>query len=408
MGASLPFAGIRVVDASQVLAAPYAAYQLALLGAEVIKVERPCSPDFVRNVGTDPSLNDQGMGTQFLTQNAGKRFLTLDLKDERGRAVLKELVRRSDVFLTNARPGAYERLGIGYADLAAINPGLIHCGISAFGARGPKREHTGYENVVQATSGYMSANGDQRTGPLRQGSPAIDYATGITAAFAIASALFHRDRTGEGTSIDVGMIDVAAILMACHVTSHLRDGFEPTPTGNTMALATTSTYPTRAGSIMLGACNKDQMTRLWTLLGHPELIKPDPFNSPTADFDREHATLSKIMLTRTAEEWEELLQRSHIPAARVRGSLADALSDVQYAERGAFTPIAVPGIDGPIGVPLLGFMLNGAATLPNRPPLPEGSHSRDILRELNYSEDAIADLLDAGVTSVPPTAHRES
>ncbi|GAA1002601.1 CoA transferase [Acrocarpospora pleiomorpha] len=401
MAIPLPFDGIRVIDTSQVLAAPYASYQLALLGADVIKVENPSSPDFVRQVGTDPALNDRSMGTQFLTQNAGKRFLTLDLKDERGRTALKDLVRGSDVFVTNARPGAFERLGLGYRDLAAINPRLVHCAVSAFGARGPKREHTGYENVVQATSGYMSANGDRQLYPLRQGSPAIDYATGLTAAFAVAGGLVHLLRTGEGMSIDVGMIDVAAALMACHVTSHLRDGFEPVPTGNTMALATTSMYATKEGSIMLGTCNTAQMERLWTLLERPDLIKPDPFDSPVADFEQEHAVLSAIMLTRTAQEWEDHLQDHHIPAARVRETLADALYDTQYAGRGAFAPTRIPGIDGPLGLPLLGFMLGADPLLPSRPPMPAGAHSREILTELGYSEQAILDLLADGVTSAP-------
>jgi len=399
-----PFAGIRVVDTSQVLAAPYAAYQLALLGAEVIKVENPTSPDFVRQVGTDAHLNDQEMGTQFLTQNAGKRFLTLDLKDRRGRDVLKKLVQESDVFVTNARPGAFDRLGIGYGDLSAVNPRLVHCAVSAFGNCGPKREYTGYENVVQATSGYMSANGDHRTGPLRQGSPAIDYATGLAAAFAIAAALLHRTRTGEGMSIDVAMTDVAAVLMACHITSHLRDGFEPAPTGNTMPLATTSTYTTKSGSVMLGACNTEQMTRLWTLLERPDLIKPDPFNSPTADFAREHAVLTDIMRSRTAQQWEELLQSNHIPAARVRETLADALTDAQYRERAAFSSIDVPDIDGPVGIPLLGFMLGPGPLLPRTPPMPAGAHSREILTELGYTEEMITDLIDTGVSSTPSSA----
>jgi len=393
-----PFQGLKVIDTTQVLAGPYTGYQFAVLGADVIKVENPHDPDFVRSVGTDAALNDIGMGTQFLTQNSNKRFLALDLKTQEGRNILKRLVADADVFIQNYRPGSFDDLGIGYKDLSAINPRLIYCSISAFGQTGPKASYTGYENVIQAASGYMSANGTPEVRPLRQGAPAVDYATGITAAFAITAALQQRERTGTGDHVDVAMTDVAMILMACQVTSHFNDGFEPVPTGNTMPLATSSVYPTKDGLLMIGACNAHQMKSLWTLLGRPDMIKPDHYNSPVADHDNEAAVLRELMLEKGASEWEVLLQTNRVPAARVRERLGDAIADPQFDHRQVFSNnITVPGLDQSVRVPLVGFKFaDGGATIQS-PPGGVGVDTDAVLAELGYSAQEISGFRLAGV-----------
>src|SRR2546421_2898433 len=227
-----PFEGIRIIDITHVLAGPFAAYQLAVLGADVIKVEHPDEPDQSRSSGTDRALNRGQMGTSFLTQGSNKRSITLDLKDERGREILKRLVARADVLVENYRPGAFAALGLGYEAMAAINPRLVYCSISAFGQDGPRREQTAYDHVIQATSGLMAMTGTEEVNPIKFGSPAVDYATRTMAAFALASALFQRERTGKGQRIDLAMLDVAMILMASHLTGYLRNGREPRPHGN--------------------------------------------------------------------------------------------------------------------------------------------------------------------------------
>jgi crotonobetainyl-CoA:carnitine CoA-transferase CaiB-like acyl-CoA transferase len=396
-----PFSGLLVVDASAVLAGPYAGYQFGLLGARVIKVEDPGNPDFVREVGTAPDLNERLLGTQFLTQNASKEFLTLNLKDERGHTAFMQLLARADVLIVNARPGAFSKTGLGFAELSAHFPRLIYCAISAFGNRGDKSWYRGYENVIQAASGYMSANGTPEVRPLRQGSPAIDYGTGIAAAFAIASALYKRTETGKGTFLDVAMIDVAAALMGCHITSNQHSGFEPIPTGNQMALATCSAYQTADGLLMVSATNARQMHKLWALLGHEELTKPDSFNTPSNDYDTEHAVLSEILLSRSAQEWEKFLQENGIPAARVRETLTDALGDEQYSQRHAFSPVAVPDIAESVTVPWLPFRYGDTYPMPTLPPRAPGYHSASILSELGYSTNDIQTLEAEGVTSWP-------
>ena len=219
-----PFEGIRIIDITHVLAGPFAAYQLAVLGADVIKVEDPNDPDQSRGSGTDRALNRRQMGTGFLTQASNKRSITLDLKSEAGRRILKRLVAGADVMVENYRPGAFDALGLGYEAMAAINPRLIYCSISAFGQDGPRGKQTAYDHVIQATSGLMATTGTEEVNPIKFGSPAVDYATGTMAAFALASALFQRERTGSGQRIDLAMLDVAMILMSSHLTGYLRNG----------------------------------------------------------------------------------------------------------------------------------------------------------------------------------------
>src|ERR1700738_316316 len=312
-----PFEGIRVIDITHVLAGPFAAYQLAVLGADVIKVEHPDDPDQSRASGTDPELNRRQMGTAFLTQASNKRSIVLDLKLENDRDVLKKLVATADVFVENYRPGAFEALGLGYEALAAINPRLIYASFSAFGQSGPRATQTAYDHVIQATSGIMAMTGTKDVHPIKFGSPAVDYATGMTGAFALSAALFQRERTGRGQRIDMAMLDVAMIMMSSHITGYLRNGVHPKPHGNRHPHATNGAFETSDGLVMLGASNLRQQRRLWTVLERSDMIKRTN-DERDADHDREIAVLAEIMLTRSADEWEEFLQARHVPAARVR------------------------------------------------------------------------------------------
>src|SRR6476469_4180242 len=269
-----PFEGIRVIDVTHVLAGPFAAYQLGVLGADVIKIEDPNDPDQSRSSGTDKALNHAQMGTSFLTQASNKRSVALDLKQERDREILKALVKTADVFVENYRPGAFEALGLGYDALSAINPRLIYASFSAFGQNGPRGSQTAYDHVIQATSGIMAMTGTKDVHPVKIGAPAVDYATGMTGAFALSAALYQRERTGKGQRIDMAMLDVAMILMASHLTGYLRNGTHPKPHGNHHSHATNGAFQTKDGTlVMLGASNIRQQKRLWTLLGRPDMIK---------------------------------------------------------------------------------------------------------------------------------------
>jgi crotonobetainyl-CoA:carnitine CoA-transferase CaiB-like acyl-CoA transferase len=376
-----PFEGIRVIDITHVLAGPFATYQLAVLGADVVKVEHPDDPDQSRVAGTDKELNRRNMGTAFLTQGSNKRSITLDLKLEKDRDILKKLVVTADIFVENYRPGAFEALGLGYEALAAINPRLIYASFSAFGQSGPRGQQTAYDHVIQATSGIMAMTGTKEVNPIKFGSPAIDYATGMTGAFALSAALFQRERTGKGQRIDMAMLDVAMVLMSSHLTGYLRNGVHPKPHGNRHPHATNGAFATKNGLVMLGASNLRQQRRLWTLLERPDMIKRTN-DERDADHNREIAVLTDIMLTRRADEWEEFLQARHVPAARVR-TMGEAIADPQIATRGIIHRHAsAAGMEGGFGVPLAAFTFAHGGPRIDAPPPTLGQHNDEIYKEL--------------------------
>ena len=389
-----PFEGIRVIDATHVLAGPFASYQLALFGADVIKIEDPNEPDQSRMSGSDRQLSRDGMGVYFLSQGSNKRSMTLNLKTEEGRDVFRRLVKTADVVVENYRPGAFDALGLGYDDLKAIQPRLIYCSISAFGKDGPRGQQTAYDFVIQATTGLMAMTGRPDTGPLKIGAPAIDYATGTMAAFALSSALFQRERTKTSQHIDLAMNDVALMLAASHVAGFLRTGQPPKPNGNDHPHATNCCYETKDGLLMLGASNLRQQKRLWTLLGKPELAKANN-DERHDDRAREMSALASILLERTADEWETFLQANHVPAARVR-SLPEALADPQMASRPFLHKHDnARGVDGEFTVPAAAFRLaHGAAEVTSAPPM-LGADTDAVLTELGYDEAAIAKLRNA-------------
>jgi crotonobetainyl-CoA:carnitine CoA-transferase CaiB-like acyl-CoA transferase len=384
-----PFEGIRVIDVTHVLAGPFATYQLAVLGADVIKVEHPDEPDQSRGVGSDKELNRRKMGTSFQTQASNKRSITLDLQQAKDREILKKLVATADVFVENYRPGAFEALGLGYEALAVINPQLIYASFSAFGQEGPRGPQTAYDHVIQATSGIMAMTGTKEVHPVKLGSPVIDYATGTTGAFALAAALFQRERTGKGQRIDMAMLDVAMILMSTHLTGYLHNGAHPRPHGNSHPHATNSAYATKDGMVMLGASNLRQQKRLWTVLGRPDMVKRTN-DERDADHAREVAHLTEIMLTKSAADWEEFLQARHVPAARVR-TMGEALADPQLASRGVIHRHAAGGSDEGgkrgLSVPLAAFTFAHGGPRIDTPPPQLGQHNDEIFAELKHDPE---------------------
>jgi crotonobetainyl-CoA:carnitine CoA-transferase CaiB-like acyl-CoA transferase len=390
-----PFSGLRVLDLTHVLAGPFATYQLGVLGAEVIKIEHPVESDQARGVGRDRALKDRRMGSSFQTQASNKKALALDIKTVEGQEILRRLAASADVMVENYRPGALDALGLGYEDLSAINPRLIYCSMSAFGSTGPRRTHTAYDYVIQAASGIMAMTGTPETNPVKIGTPAVDYATGTTGAFALASALFQRERTGTGQRIDMSMYDVAMILMGSHVTEHLHTGHEPGPKGNRNEFATNSCYETADGLLMLGASNPRQAERLWRVLERTDMIQPTIAARAEA-FDVESRVLGEILKDRSARDWEEFFQDRHVPAARVRG-LAEALEDSQLAHRSVVhNPDPGPAGEAALSVPIAAFRFAHGGPEISTPPPEVGRDTQVILTSLGYNASEIDAMEKAG------------
>jgi crotonobetainyl-CoA:carnitine CoA-transferase CaiB-like acyl-CoA transferase len=391
-----PYEGIKIIDITHVLAGPFAAYQLALLGADVIKVEHPVDYDQSRDSGGDRVLNKQQMGTGFITQASNKRAITLNLKHEKGREILRKLVKDADVLVENWRSGAFPALGLGWKDLSPLNPRLIYCSMTAFGQEGPRGVQTAYDQLIQATSGMMAMTGTPDVNPIKTGAPVIDYATGTMCAFAISAALFQRERTGRGQYIDSAMLDVSMMLMGSHITSYLRTGNEPKPKGNRMDRASSQLYEAKDAPLMIAAGNRGQHERLFRAVGRPDLAAQSSHDEREELYDRQTEELQKIIAQKTADEWELYLQGSHVPAGRVR-RLSESLKDPQLATRGVLhRHEKIDGIEGPVTVPMAAFKFADGGPSIETPPPRLGQHTDEVLASLGYSKDDIAKLRAEG------------
>lgn len=390
-----PLAGIRVLDFTHAIAGPTATQMFQQLGADVIKVEPPEKGDDFRHYTEHAGL--PGMSVPFAAANFGKRSVTLNLKNEAGRGISRQLAARADVVVENYRPGVIARLGLGYETLSQANPRLIMLSLSGFGQTGPWRDWGAYDHIAQAVSGMALMNGTD-AGPFKIGIPVVDCFTGYLGVIAVLAALRERDATGRGKAIDVAMLDAAIKIMGTAASMWSYAGQAPKGTGNRgfRLVATAEYYATADGWIALGANHQHQVELLFKALGHPEMLADPRFATHPARVENYAALkgwLTEHLLKREAAELETLLTGAGVPAAKLR-DIGEALSHPHLAARGLLQMAELPGHDAPLGVIGPGFAVDRADDLPRVPVL--GTDTDAVLGELGLDAAAIAALRAAG------------
>ncbi len=372
-----PLSGIRILDLTHVLAGPYATGQLALMGADCIRVERPGSDDFVRSHGGTSEMREAGLGASFLSQNSGKRSILLDLKAPQDRARLLDIAETADVMVENFRPGVVERLGVGFETVRKRRPDMIFASLSGYGPDGPLSDRPAYDHILQGISGLMAMTGEPGSGPMRVGIPIVDYVAGQALVAAVLAALLQRARKpGEPQRLSVSMLDAITTLMAPYAINHETTGKLRGLEGN-QAFADTpysGRFDTADSALVITANTPAQASRLCQALGRSDLLEE-------TDKVRIAEALNAIFLTRSAQSWEDALSTANIPCARVR-TLAEALKHPQMQSSTSWMPLEVPQLGMTVRAPALPFSAPWSPETLRPVPLP-GEHTDTILADLN-------------------------
>ncbi|HSB73499.1 MAG TPA: CoA transferase [Candidatus Methylomirabilis sp.] len=394
-----PLHGVRVLDLTRVLAGPYCSLLLGFLGAEVIKIEEP--------EGGDPSRSaslyfDRGLSAFFISGNACKKSVTLNLKSPRGREILFALADRCDIFVENFRPGVADRLGLGPATLRQSNPRLITCSVSGYGSWGPYRDHPAFDLTVQAMSGTMSLTGEPGRPPVKMGVPVGDLGGGVFGAYGVVAALYQRDRTGRGSHVDIAMFDVQLSLLSYHAQYYLTSGVNPEPVGsahpNTVPY---QAFQTRDGYLAVAILGAERFwPRFCEAIGLPEMGRDPRFATNVRRVEQKGVLVPILeirMAERTTWEWMEILANAEVPCAPVN-RVAQALALPQAAARGMLQSVPHPSGDGTITLVGNPVKMEGNEGAPVAPPPLLGQHTEEVLRDLlGYQAATIEELRGSGV-----------
>ena len=395
---SKPFAGVRILDFTRVLAGPYASYQLALLGADVIKVEAR-EGDEMRFGTRSNEWEKRGLAAPWVAVNGNKRSITMDLKSAKAIEAVKRLVPKVDVVMESFRPGVMDKLGIGWETLRQINPKLIYCAVSGFGQVGPERATAAFDGMIQAMSGLMSITGFPANGPTRVGFAGADVMSGFTAAFGVASALYQRTHTGRGQLVDVAMIDAVTGFLAQQFTEHMMTGrvHEQAQNLSVTRKPTGNLFRTKDGWMVLAVMTEPQFQRLMKQLGREDTLADPRF----ADWPKRiennkalHEIVEAAMKQKSSAEWNDIFAKNDIPAGRVL-SIPETSKLGHYDHRTIMQTVETE--HGPIKVVGSGFRMEHDGGSIERPPAKIGQHTDEVLAEAGYTPAEIAEMRAAKV-----------
>jgi crotonobetainyl-CoA:carnitine CoA-transferase CaiB-like acyl-CoA transferase len=388
-----PFEGVKILDFTQVLAGPYASYQLALLGADVVKIERRGGED-MRRTPLSREWAERDLAPAFQAVNGNKRSLTLDLSKPEAIAIVKKLAAQADVVMENFRPGVMDKLGIGYETLSAINPRLIYCAISGFGQTGPERNGAGYDGKIQAMSGIMAITGHEETGPTRAGFAICDVLSGATAAFGVSSALFQRNQTGKGQLVDVSMLEASLAFLSGQIADYSVAGHRQQLSGNQAVSRkpTANLFKAGEGHLLLAVNNEKQYRALMTAIGREDVFDDPRFTDWFARQENEsalRAIIEEALSKKSPREWEKILDVAGAPCASI-WKVEEVIDHPQIVARGAVQEIDTPY--GRLRFAGSGFRLaHGGGRLERMAP-EIGAHTDEVLSAIGYDAKAIAEL----------------
>lgn len=393
-----PFASVRVLDFTRFLAGPFGTYQLALLGADVIKIE-PREGEDMRQNQAEEEWARRKLSPSWMAVNGNKRSLTLDLRRPEAVAIVKRLTESADVVWENFRPGVMDRLGIGYDALKAINPQLIYCAVSGFGQNGPERGTAAFDGKMQALSGIMSITGHRETGPTRAGFALSDMIAGMTAAFAVASALFQRTHTGRGQFVDVAMLDASLGFLAQQVTEHTIAAVQHTLTGNRSVSRkpTGDLFQTGDGNLLLAVMTDRQFTNLMNALGRPDALADERFTdwgARKANAVVLRGLIEDALGASNAKTWEKRLTEADVPCSAL-WQIGDVVNHPQLPHRDILQ--IVESSFGPLKLIGPAFMLAHGGGGVHRSPPELSEHTDEILAEAGYAGSEIERLHSGAV-----------
>ena len=394
-----PFAGVRILDFTRYVAGPFGTYQLALLGADVVKIE-PKTGDDMRHSQLSKEWAAKGLGPSFMGINSNKRSLTLDLQKPQAVEIVKRLVKDADIVWENFRPGIMERFGLGYEVLKGINPRLIYCAVSGFGQNGPERGTAAFDGKLQAMSGIMSITGHEDKGPTRAGFALCDTIGAMTAAFAVASALYQRTVTGEGQFVDVSMLDAALSFISGQVAEYTITGHIHRQFGNLSSTGkvTGNRFKAGEGELMLAVMTERQFANLMKGLGREDALTDPRFADWPSRSKNEpalRAIIEDALASGSAKSWEQRLTAMDVPCAGI-WAISEIVHHPQLAHRDVLQK--VQSDEGELTLVGSGFRLAHGTGGIDRPPPKIGEHNAEILSEAGYDAAAIAVFRDEGVS----------